>query len=105
MEEKDTFRTDLDEVVESIPNEERVVIGAESIGHVGEGNRGDENVMGRYGDKARNTEGQMVVDFATRIEMAVVNIYFKKREGHKGENFDKCPIAENRFTSCLLLII
>ena len=24
---------------------------------------------------------------------------------HMGENFDKCPIAENRFTSCLLLII
>ena len=24
----------------------------------------------------------MVVDFATRIEMAVVNIYFKKREEH-----------------------
>ena len=22
-----------------------------------------------------------------------------------GEIFDKCPIAENRFTSCLLLII
>ena len=38
--------------------------------------------MGRYGDKARNAEGQMVVDFATRMEMAVVNTYFKKREEH-----------------------
>ena len=55
--EKDKFWTDLDDVVESIPREERVVIGADSNGHVGEGNRGDENVMGRYGDKARNTEG------------------------------------------------
>ena len=36
--------------------------------------------MRRYGDKARNAEGQMVVDFATRIEMGVVNTYFKKRE-------------------------
>ena len=52
-------------------------------GHVGEGNRGDENVMGRYGDKARNAEGQMVVGFATRMEMAVVNTYFKKRKEHK----------------------
>ena len=57
MEEKDKFWTDLDEVVESlpIPKEERVVIGAYFNGHVGEGNRG------RYGDKARNAEGQMVV--------------------------------------------
>ena len=27
-------------------------------GHLGEGNRGDENVIGRYGDKARNAEGR-----------------------------------------------
>ena len=83
MEEKDKFWTDLDEVVESIPKEERVVIGADFNGHVGEGNRDDENVMGRYGDKARNAEGQMVVDFATRMEMAVLNRYFKKSEEHR----------------------
>ena len=53
MGEKDKFWTDLDEVVEIIPNEERVVIGADFNGHVGEWNRGDENVMGTYGDKAR----------------------------------------------------
>ena len=79
-EEKDTFWTDLDEVLESIPREERVVIGADFNGHVGEGNRGDEKVMGRYDDKARNAAGQMVVDFVTRTEMAVVNSCFKKRE-------------------------
>ena len=39
--------------------------------------------MGKYGDKAINVEGQMVVDFATRIEMAVVNTYFKKSEEHR----------------------
>ena len=55
-EEKDKFWTDLDEVVESIPKEERLVIGADFNGHVGEGNSGDEKVMGRYGDKARNAQ-------------------------------------------------
>ena len=39
--------------------------------------------MGMYGDKARNAAGQMVVDFATRMEMAVLNTYFKKREEHR----------------------
>ncbi|KAJ8381270.1 hypothetical protein SKAU_G00020480 [Synaphobranchus kaupii] len=37
----------------------------------------------RYGVKERNVEGQMVVDFAKRMEMAVVNTYFKKREEHR----------------------
>ncbi|KAJ8364363.1 hypothetical protein SKAU_G00131940 [Synaphobranchus kaupii] len=82
IDEKDEFWRELDEVVESVPKEERVVIGADSNGHVGEGNRGDEEVMGRYGVKERNV-GQMVVDFAKRMEMAVVNTYFKKREEHR----------------------
>ncbi|KAG7488682.1 hypothetical protein MATL_G00037740 [Megalops atlanticus] len=83
MEEKEEFWNELDEVVESAPKEERVVIGADFNGHVGEGNRGEEEVMGRYGVKKRNVEGQMVVDFEKRMEMAVVNIYFKKREEHR----------------------
>ncbi|KAK3558928.1 hypothetical protein QTP86_000005 [Hemibagrus guttatus] len=31
----------------------------------------------------RNLEGQMVVDFAKRMDMAVVNTYFQKREEHR----------------------
>ena len=34
-------------------------------------------VIGRYGFKQRNVEGQTVVDFAKK-ELAVVNTYFKK---------------------------
>ncbi|KAK3565277.1 hypothetical protein QTP86_004282 [Hemibagrus guttatus] len=72
-----------DEVMESIPTGERVVIGADFNGHVGEGNTGDEEVMGKFGVKERNLEGQMVVDFAKRMDMAVVNTYFQKREEHR----------------------
>ncbi|KAL7841885.1 hypothetical protein SRHO_G00255760 [Serrasalmus rhombeus] len=73
----------VDEVVDGIPREKRLVIGADFNGHVGEGNRGDEEVLGMYGVKDRNAEGQMVVDFAKRMEMAVVNTYFQKREEHR----------------------
>ncbi|KAK3507793.1 hypothetical protein QTP70_000403 [Hemibagrus guttatus] len=83
LEEKERFWSELDEVMESIPTGERVVIGADFNGHVGEGNTGDEEVMGRFGVKERNLEGQMVVDFAKRMDMGVVNTYFQKREEHR----------------------
>ncbi|XP_078479874.1 uncharacterized protein LOC144741112, partial [Lampetra planeri] len=40
LEEKEKFWNELDRVIESIPRAERVVIGADFNGHVGEGNRG-----------------------------------------------------------------
>ncbi|KAK3543139.1 hypothetical protein QTP70_011674 [Hemibagrus guttatus] len=83
LEEKERFWSELDEVMESISTGERVVIGADFNGHVGEGNTGDEEVMGKFGVKERNLEGQMVVDFAKRMDMAVVNTYFQKREEHR----------------------
>ncbi|KAK3545313.1 hypothetical protein QTP70_003667 [Hemibagrus guttatus] len=66
LEEKERFWSELDEV-----------IGADfNVGHVGE-------VMGKFGVKDRKLEGQMVVDFAKRMDMAVVNTYFQKREEHR----------------------
>ncbi|KAK3571302.1 hypothetical protein QTP86_005934 [Hemibagrus guttatus] len=83
LEEKERFWSELDGVIESILMGQRVVIGADFNGQVGEGNRGDEEVMGKFGVKERNLEGQIVVDFAKRMDMAVVNIYFQKREEHR----------------------
>ena len=45
MEEKNDFWEDLDGLIESISKEERIVLGADLNGHVGEGNIGDEEIM------------------------------------------------------------
>ena len=42
---------------------ERVKIGADLNDHIGKGNRGDKEVMGRYAVKKRNEEKQMTVEF------------------------------------------
>ena len=47
MEEKNDFWEDLDGLIKSISTEERIVFGADLNGHVGEGNIGDEKIMGR----------------------------------------------------------
>ena len=82
-EEKETFWLDLDETVEKIPRNERIVVGAYLNGHVGEGNNGDEECMGRHGLGKRNNEGQAVVDFAKRRELAITNTYFVKKPAHR----------------------
>ena len=63
MEKKNDFWEDLDGLIESISKEERIVLGADLNGHVGEGNIGDEEIMGRYGAETINKKGSMVVDF------------------------------------------
>ncbi|KAF7640534.1 hypothetical protein LDENG_00042850 [Lucifuga dentata] len=67
--------------MQSIPRGERMVIGADFNGHVGAGNRSDEEVIGKFGIQDRNAEGQMVVDFAKRMEMAVTNTFLPEEAG------------------------
>ncbi|KAK3524606.1 hypothetical protein QTP70_029912 [Hemibagrus guttatus] len=80
LEEKERFWSELDEVMESIPTGERVVIGADFNGHVGEGNRGDEEVMGKFGVKERNLEGQMMKRSKIEIEKKTKWWKLKKEE-------------------------
>ena len=82
-EEKETLWLDLDKTVEKIPRNEKIVVGADLNGHVGEGNNGDEECMGKHGLGKRNNKGQAVVDFAKRRELAITDTYFLKKPAHR----------------------
>ena len=82
-EEKETFWLDLDETVEKIPRNERIVVGADLNGHVGQRNNGEEECMGRRELGKRNNEGQVVVDFAKRRVLVITNTYFVKKLAHR----------------------
>ena len=83
MEEKNDFSQDLDGLIESISKQEILVLGADLNGHVGKGKIGAEKIIWRYSAGTRNKEESMVVDFAKRMDLAVVNIYFKKKDKHR----------------------
>ena len=83
MEEKNDFWEDLDGLIESISKEDRIVLGADLNGHVGKGNIEDEEIMGSYGTGTRKKKGSMVVDFGKRMDLAIVNTYFKKKDEHR----------------------
>ena len=80
MEEKNDFWEDLNELIESISKERRIVLGADLNGHVGKENIEDEEIMGRYSAGTRNKEGSMVVDFGKRMDLVIVNTYFEKKD-------------------------
>ena len=83
MEEKNDFWQDLDGLIESISKQEIIVLGADLNVNVGKGKIGAEEIMGRYSAGTRNKKGLMVVDFAKRMDLAVVNTYFKKKDKHR----------------------
>ncbi|KAK3551277.1 hypothetical protein QTP70_013955 [Hemibagrus guttatus] len=57
--------------------------------------------MGKFGVKERNLEGQMVVDFAKRMDMGVVNTYFQKREEHRVTYKSGGDLSWTLNTTCL----
>ena len=83
MEGENDLWQDLDWLIESVSKQERIVLGVDLNRHVGEGNIGDKEVIGRHGARTRNKEGRMVVDFAKRMDLMVVNTYFKKKDKHR----------------------
>ena len=77
--------------METIPKNKRIVVGADLNGYVGIGNNSDEECMGRRGLGKRNNEGQAVVDFAKKMELAITNTYFVKKPAHRVTyNSDEC---------------
>jgi len=79
---KRLFWEDLDEVVQSIPQNEGLLIGGDFNGHIGSRAEGYETVQGGLGYGVRNSGGVSVLDFAVAYDMSIVNSYFKKREEH-----------------------
>ena len=74
-EEKEAFWEEMTQVMQG---REKIWIGGDLNGHVGLGNKGNEECMGNCGMGIRNEEGERIISFAKAESLAIVNTYFKK---------------------------
>jgi len=81
-ESKRLFWEDLDEVVQSIPQNGGLIIGGDFNGHIWSRAKGYETVHGGLGYGVRNNGGVSILDFAVAYDLSIVNSYFRKREEH-----------------------
>ena len=80
MEEKEEFLTSLGEVLLAVDAKERLMVCGDMNGHVGTGKDGFEGVHGGYGYGVRNTEGEMLLEFADAMDLVVANTWFTKAD-------------------------
>ena len=82
-EEKEEFFALLGKVVMSIDPIEKLVLCGDMNGHVGARVDGYEEVHGGNGYGTRNVEGEMLLEFADAMELAVANTWFQKEDTKK----------------------
>ena len=83
IKKKNEFWQDLDVLIKSVSKQQRIILRVDLKGHVRKGNIRDEEIMRRHSAGTRYKEGSMIVDFAKRMDLAVVNSYFKKKDEHR----------------------
>ena len=79
---KQQFWDDLDAFVRTVTNGEKLFIGGDLNGHVGEGNKGFERVHGSFGFGNKNEARDTILEFATAFDLIIANTFFQKRESH-----------------------
>src|SRR6266516_5497144 len=85
--DKEEFLLSLSKIVDEIGQEEFVVIEGDMNGHVGAKADGYEGVHGGKGYGERNTEGEMLLEFADAMNLIVLNTWFTKN-GPKKVTYD-----------------
>jgi len=69
-------------VVQSILQNEGLLIGDDFNGHIGSRGEGYETVHGGLGYGVRNSRGVSILNFVVAYQISIVNSYFRKREEH-----------------------
>ena len=80
-EEKEEFWEELEELIRSFSERDKIIIRADLNGHIG-GNTGYDRWHGGFGHGEKNQEGDNILKFTQAYDLALGNIFFKNREVH-----------------------
>ncbi|XP_076954466.1 uncharacterized protein LOC143628907 [Bidens hawaiensis] len=80
--EKTEFWDRLDIVVRAIPRKEKIFIGGDFNGHIGEESDGFQSVHGGFGFGVRNDPGRDLLEFLVAHDLSILNSFFRKRDSH-----------------------
>ena len=78
--EKEEFWRQLDSLMGSVAEDERIVLGGDLNGHIGQENANIQRVHGGWGVGERNEEGEQIINFSMAFGLVIVNTFFKKKE-------------------------
>ena len=81
-EETEEFYIRLGKVLKDAGENEKLIACGGMNGHVGAGADGFEGVHGGKGFGIRNAEGDMLLEFADAMGLAVCNTWFTKKDSH-----------------------
>ncbi len=77
-EQKENIWEKLDEVLQSIPANEKVILAGDMNGHVGADRSGVERWHGGHGQGSQNEEGRTILQCAQMYDFAIANTFFEK---------------------------
>lgn len=80
--EKDLFWEGLEDLLQTIPLEERKLVAGDLNGHVGQRAPKDSVIHGDLGYGISNSQGFDIINVATRFNLPIVNTYFRKKDEH-----------------------
>ena len=79
---KESFWTLLEDTIQGIPNNDKIIVGGDLNGHVGEKTEGFDKVHGNFGYGERNEEGLRILEWAESHNLCILNTFFKKDSEH-----------------------
>jgi len=70
---------DLEEVLQCIPRQEKLFLGGDFNGHIGEKADGNVGTHGGFGFGERNNGGVALLDFAVALDLTIVNSLLRRK--------------------------
>ncbi|XP_072384416.1 uncharacterized protein [Diabrotica undecimpunctata] len=83
---------EVEDILNDIPSEEKVIIGGDFNAHVGQSKTGYAVILGGLSFRIRNEAEDDILELSTALDMSIVNTFFQKGETqlitHKGDKIN-----------------